>query len=46
MSQFIRKSLTDEDSWKSLKALHEKHAASLKMRDLFASDPERFNKYK
>lgn len=46
MSQFIRKNLTDEDSWKSLKALHEKHAATLKMRELFANDPERFNKYK
>ncbi len=45
MSQFTRKNLTDEESWNDLKALHAKYGATLKMRDLFSSDQNRFKKY-
>lgn len=46
MTDFVRKNLTDEDSYKALKELHAKHSSSLKMRDLFAADNDRFNTYK
>jgi len=45
MSQFSRKNLTDEESWKNLKSLHEKYGTTLKMRDLFSNDQSRFKKY-
>lgn len=46
MSGLVRGPLTEEAAWKELKALHAKNADTLKMRDMFAADNERFNKYK
>lgn len=46
MSNFVRKNLTDEESWDALKKLHAKHNASLKMRNLFDEDINRFDTYK
>jgi hypothetical protein len=37
--------LADENSWKMLKDLHERTGAKVTMRQLFAEDPDRFNKY-
>ena len=37
--------LADEKSWKNLKDLHARIGTQVTMRQLFAEDPERFNKY-
>ena len=37
--------LADEKSWKMLKDLHERTGTKVTMRQLFAEDPDRFNKY-
>lgn len=41
-----RKNLCNEESWNNLRNIHSKSYASLNMRNLFAEDNDRFNKYK
>jgi glucose-6-phosphate isomerase len=43
MTDFIRKSLTDEESWTLLKDLYAKYGSTLNMRQLFAEDKNRFD---
>ena len=45
MSESKRNHLTDEKSWNHLKSLHLQYGKTLGMRQMFAEDPERFNKY-
>lgn len=40
-----RKPLTEEASWKKLEQLYQSAGKSLNMRNLFAQDPKRFDKY-
>jgi hypothetical protein len=46
MTDFIRKSLTDEVSWTLLKDLYAKYGSTLNMRQLFAEDKNRFDNFK
>ena len=46
MSGLKRNRLTEEKSWANLKELHAKFGKTLVMRQMFAEDSERFNKYK
>jgi glucose-6-phosphate isomerase len=43
MSNFNRKPLTEENTWKRLKDLHQK--SNLVMKDLFLADNKRFEKF-
>ena len=40
-----RKQLTEENTWKNLESLYSKYGSKLVMKELFAQDSQRFNKY-
>jgi glucose-6-phosphate isomerase len=45
MSDSKRRPLTEEAAWQKLQGLYNAQSSTLNMRNLFAQDPSRFNKY-